>query len=109
MSLKLYGYWRSSASYRVRIAMHLKQLDFDYVPVHLVKDGGEQRSTAYSSMNPSMLVPTFVDEDEDIVLNQSLAIMEYLDDKYHQNHCFRLLLLGRITRLPHIVGPPGSY
>lgn len=82
MSLKLYGYWRSSASYRVRIAMHLKQLDFDYVPVHLVKDGGEQRSAAYSSMNPSMLVPTFVDEDEDIVLNQSLAIMEYLDDKY---------------------------
>ncbi|AEP30410.1 maleylacetoacetate isomerase [Brumicola nitratireducens] len=82
MSLKLYGYWRSSASYRVRIAMHLKQIDFDYVPVHLVKDGGEQRSAAYSSMNPSMLVPTFVDEDEDIVLNQSLAIMEYLDDKY---------------------------
>jgi len=82
MSLKLYGYWRSSASYRLRIAMHLKQLDFDYLPVHLVKDGGEQRSNAYSSMNPSMLVPTFVDDDEDIVLNQSLAIIEYLDDKY---------------------------
>jgi maleylacetoacetate isomerase len=82
MSLKLYGYWRSSASYRLRIAMHLKQLDFDYLPVHLVKDGGEQKKNAYSNMNPSMLVPTFVDDDEDIVLNQSLAIIEYLDDKY---------------------------
>lgn len=82
MSLKLYGYWRSSASYRLRIAMHLKQLAFDYVPVHLVKDGGQHRSHAYSSINPSMLVPTFVDDDEDIVLNQSLAIIEYLDDKY---------------------------
>ncbi|MFT5712019.1 MAG: maleylacetoacetate isomerase [Glaciecola sp.] len=82
MSLKLYGYWRSSASYRVRIAMHLKQLDFDYVPVHLVKGGGEQKKRPYSNMNPSMLVPTFVDDDEDIVLNQSLAIIEYLDDRY---------------------------
>ncbi|MFT7258673.1 MAG: maleylacetoacetate isomerase [Glaciecola sp.] len=82
MSLKLYSYWRSSASYRVRIAMHLKQLDFDYLPVHLVNDGGEQKKSAYSNMNPSMLVPTFVDEDEDIALNQSLAIIEYLDDRY---------------------------
>jgi maleylacetoacetate isomerase len=82
MSLKLYGYWRSSASYRVRIAMHLKQLDFDYLPVHLVKGGGEQKEGPYSNMNPSMLVPTFVDDDEDIVLNQSLAIIEYLDDRY---------------------------
>jgi maleylacetoacetate isomerase len=82
MSLSLHGYWRSSATYRVRIALHLKELDFEYVPVHLVKDGGEQKSDAYSSMNPSMLVPTFVDDDEDIVLNQSLAIMEYLDEKY---------------------------
>lgn len=82
MSLKLFGYWRSSASYRVRIALHYKQLDFDYVPVHLVKNGGEHKAEAYSSMNPSMLVPTFVDDDEDIVLNQSLAIIEYLDEKY---------------------------
>lgn len=86
MSLTLHGYWRSSATYRVRIAMHLKQLDFEYVPVHLVKDGGEQKSANYSSMNPSMLVPTFVDDDEDIVLNQSLAIIEYLDEKYPNTH-----------------------
>ncbi len=82
MSLKLYGYWRSSASYRVRIALHYKSLNFDYVPVHLVKDGGQQKADAYSGINPSMLVPTFVDDDEDIVLNQSLAIIEYLDEKY---------------------------
>ncbi|AWL11343.1 Maleylpyruvate isomerase [Saliniradius amylolyticus] len=82
MSLKLYGYWRSSASYRVRIALNLKQLDYDYVPVHLVKDGGEQHLTSYQQLNPAELVPTFVDEDEDVILNQSLAIIEYLHERY---------------------------
>jgi maleylacetoacetate isomerase len=82
MSLKLYGYWRSSASYRVRIALHYKTLDYDYIPVHLVKEGGQHRTSDYCGINPSMLVPTFVDDDEDIMLNQSLAIIEYLDEKY---------------------------
>lgn len=82
MSLQLHGYWRSSASYRVRIALHLKQLAFDYIPVHLVKDGGQQKAEPYTRINPSMLVPTFIDDDEDVVLNQSMAILEYLDDKY---------------------------
>jgi maleylacetoacetate isomerase len=82
MSLQLHGYWRSSASYRVRIALFLKQLPFDYIPVHLVKEGGQQNTEAYKLINPSSLVPTFVDDDEDIVLNQSMAILEYLDDKY---------------------------
>jgi len=82
MSLKLYGYWRSSASYRVRIALNLKQLDYSYEPVHLLKDGGQQRLPDYQQLNPAMLVPTFVDEDEDITLTQSLAICEYLDEKY---------------------------
>lgn len=82
MSLKLYGYWRSSASYRVRIALNLKQLDYDIVPVHLVKDGGEQHQPSYTRLNPAELVPTLVDEDEDIILNQSLAIIEYLDERY---------------------------
>lgn len=84
MSLKLYGYWRSSATYRVRIAMNLKGLDYEYVPVHLVKNGGEQFSGAYHSINPSHLVPTFVDDDEDIILNQSLSIIEYLDERYRE-------------------------
>lgn len=77
--MKLYGYWRSSASYRVRIALHLKQLEFDYKAVHLVKDGGEQKRDEYAQLNPAKLVPTLVDGDFE--LNQSLAIIEYLDSK----------------------------
>lgn len=82
MALKLYGYWRSSATYRVRIALNLKGIEYEYIPVHLVKDGGEQKSEAYQQLNPSKLVPSFVDDDADITLNQSLAIIEYLDEKY---------------------------
>ena len=82
MNIKLHSYWRSSASYRVRIALNLKKLDYEYIPVHLVNDGGEQKSECYKRLNPAMLVPTFTDEDEDITLNQSLAIIEFLDEKY---------------------------
>lgn len=82
MSLKLYGYWRSSASYRVRIALNLKGIKYEYIPIHLVKNGGEQRGEAYQKLNPSMLVPTLVDDEVDITLNQSLAIIEYLDEAY---------------------------
>lgn len=78
--MKLYGYWRSSAAYRVRIALNLKQLSFDSVAVHLVKNGGEQHSENYKALNPAQLVPTFVDED--VSVNQSLAIIEYLDETY---------------------------
>ncbi|QBL08951.1 maleylacetoacetate isomerase [Rheinheimera sp. D18] len=78
--MKLYGYWRSSAAYRVRIALNLKQLSFDSVAVHLIKNGGEQHSENYKTLNPAQLVPTFVDED--VSVNQSLAIIEYLDEKY---------------------------
>jgi maleylpyruvate isomerase len=78
--MKLYGYWRSSAAYRVRIAMHLKGLAFESVPVHLVKNGGEQHKKAYTELNPTHLVPTLIDED--VILHQSIAIVEYLDDKY---------------------------
>lgn len=75
--MKLYGYWRSSASYRTRIALHLKELAFDYVPVHLVRGGGEQKQADYKKLNPIGLVPTLVDGD--FTINQSLAIIEYLD------------------------------
>lgn len=77
MSLKLYGYWRSSASYRVRIACHYKALPFEYHAVHLVKAGGEHKQPAYQRLNPAKLVPTLVDGE--FVLNQSLAIIEYLE------------------------------
>ncbi|MFT4993754.1 MAG: maleylacetoacetate isomerase [Paraglaciecola sp.] len=86
MSIKLYGYWRSSASYRVRIALNLKQLDYENIPVHLVQDGGEHHKTAYQALNPAQLLPTLVDDDEDIILNQSMAIIEYLDERYPE-HC----------------------
>ncbi|KVM84201.1 maleylacetoacetate isomerase [Burkholderia ubonensis] len=76
--MKLYSYFRSSASYRVRIALHLKQLPFDYVPVHLLRDGGQQLKDEYRALSPDSLVPTLVDGDA--ALQQSLAIVEYLDE-----------------------------
>ncbi len=78
--MKLYTYWRSSSAYRVRIALNLKNLDYESVPVHLVRDGGQQKSAEYLKINPQGLVPVLVDGD--IVLRQSLAIIEYLDEKY---------------------------
>ena len=78
--MKLYGYWRSSAAYRVRIALNLKQLSYDNLPVHLVKNGGEQHSDRYKLLNPAELVPTLIDDG--LTLNQSLAIIEYLDEVY---------------------------
>lgn len=74
--MKLYNYFRSSAAYRVRIALQLKGLPFDYVPVHLVK--GEQHADAYRALNRQELVPTLVDGTT--VITQSLAIIEYLDE-----------------------------
>jgi maleylacetoacetate isomerase len=78
--MELYGYWRSSASYRTRIALNFKKLDFNYLPVHLLKDGGQQHQRAYRQLNPNGLVPTLVDGP--VILHQSLAIIEYLEDKY---------------------------
>ncbi|GBF30921.1 maleylpyruvate isomerase [bacterium MnTg04] len=78
--MKLYTYWRSSSAYRVRIALNLKDVEYESVPVHLVKDGGRQKSAEYLKLNPQGLVPVLVDGD--IVLRQSLAIIEYLDEKY---------------------------
>lgn len=77
-TLKLYGYWRSSAAYRVRIALNLKGLAYENLPVHLVKDGGQQHSGDYTALNPQGLVPLLVDGDERI--SQSLAILEYLEE-----------------------------
>lgn len=77
---RLYTYWRSSSAYRVRIALNLKQLDHELVPVHLVKDGGEQNHEAYRRMNPQGLVPVLVDGSR--IIRQSIAIIEYLDELY---------------------------
>ena len=85
MSLKLYTYFRSSAAFRVRIALNLKGLDVDMAPIHLLRTGGEQLQEAYRSINPEGLVPALVDDNDEEgsqVLTQSLAIIEYLDEMY---------------------------
>jgi maleylacetoacetate isomerase len=79
-ALKLYGYWRSSATYRVRIALHLKGLHYQTIPIDLLKNGGEQHRSEYQQINPQPLVPTLVDGG--ITLHQSLPIIEYLDERY---------------------------
>ena len=76
--IKLYGYWRSTAAYRVRIALALKGIEYQSISIHLVKNGGEQHQAEYGHINPNHLVPTLVDGD--FVLNQSLAIIDYLDE-----------------------------
>jgi maleylacetoacetate isomerase len=80
--MKLYSYFRSSASYRVRIALNLKGLPYETVPVHLLKDGGEQLTPEYRKLNPDGLVPSL--EVEGDTLQQSLAIIEYLEETHPQ-------------------------
>jgi maleylpyruvate isomerase len=79
--MKLYTFFRSSASYRVRIALNLKGLTYEQTPIHL-RRGGEQFSERYKAVNPQALVPAL--EDGGRILTQSLAIIEYLEEKYPQ-------------------------
>ena len=76
----LYGYWRSTAAYRVRIALAHKELSYDNRSVHLIKDGGQQKAADYTEINPQQLVPHF--QDGDLAINQSMAILEYLEEVY---------------------------
>lgn len=80
MSITLYSYWRSSAAYRVRIALNLKGLKHEIVPISLAPGESEQRSDAYRKKNPQMLVPFL--EDGDVAIGQSMAILEYLEERY---------------------------
>lgn len=80
MSIRLYSYWRSSAAYRVRIALNLKGLAHEIVPVSLAPAESEHRKEKYRSINPQMLVPFL--EDGDIAIGQSMAILEYLEETY---------------------------
>jgi maleylpyruvate isomerase len=82
--VKLYNYYRSSSSYRVRIALNVKGLTYEYVAVHLARDGGEQFKPAFQAVNPQFQVPVLeLEADGKLVrLSQSLAIIEYLDERW---------------------------
>lgn len=77
-NFKLYNYYRSSASFRVRIALNLKGLKYDYIPVHLLKNGGEQKLPEYLQKNPMGQVPCL--EHNGQFISQSMAILLYLED-----------------------------
>ncbi|KTD13639.1 glutathione S-transferase (maleylacetoacetate isomerase) [Legionella gratiana] len=78
--MKLYDYYRSTACYRVRIALNVKNIDYEKMNVHLVNNGGEQHSLEYRKINPQGLVPSL--EIDGHVLSQSLAIIDYLNEAY---------------------------
>ena len=80
MKPTLFSFWRSSAAFRVRIALNLKGIDCDIIPVHLRKGGGEQLKESYQALNPNGLVPLYMEDD--VPLHQSTAIIEYLEEKY---------------------------
>ena len=102
--MKLYTYFRSSAAYRVRIALGLKGLDYEAIPVHLVRGGGEHLADDYRAVNPSALVPAL--QDDGITLSQSMAILEYLEDAYPVVPLLPKDAIGRarVRELAQIVG-----
>lgn len=77
MSVQLYSYFRSSAAYRVRVALYLKNIPFDYIPVHLLNNGGEHLAETYRQLNPMAQIPTLVHNGE--AIGQSMAILQYID------------------------------
>lgn len=81
MTMDLYNYFRSTSSYRVRIALALKQLDYNYLSVHLVKDGGQHHLPEYRRLNPQGRVPTLRTDEGELVI-QSPAIIEYLEERF---------------------------
>lgn len=82
--LKLYGYWRSTAAYRVRIALNHKGIEYGQESVHLVNNGGEQNHKDYKTINPQSLVPSLINVDgaDKVTIAQSIAILEYLEERY---------------------------
>jgi maleylpyruvate isomerase len=81
VSVKLYSYFRSSAAYRVRIALNFKGLSYETASIHLVREGGHNRRPEYRAINPQMRVPALVTDGGDTLI-QSLAIIEYLDETH---------------------------
>ena len=91
--LKLYDYFRSGAAYRTRIALNLKQLEYEQFSINLTKDGGEQFGLDYNEINPQNLVPTLVNGD--LKIYQSMAIMEYLEEAFPEPSLFPADQVGR--------------
>ena len=92
--MKLYSYFRSSAAYRVRIALNLKGLPYEMVPIHLTKDGGRQHTPEFRRINPQARVPA-LELSSGEILTQSLAIIEYLDDIHPEPPLLPADALGR--------------
>lgn len=84
--MKLWSYWRSSCTYRVRIALGLKGLAYEHATVHLIKDGGQQHRPEFGAVNPLRQVPALelTEAGQSVTLVQSMAIIEYLDERYPQ-------------------------
>ncbi len=101
--MKLYDYYRSSSCYRVRIALHLKQIHYEAIPIHLLNQGGEQHLPGYRNINPQGLVPTL--DENGHILSQSLAIIEYLDDLSPQPPLFPSTPLARaqVRKLAYMI------
>lgn len=91
--LKLYDYFRSSASFRVRIALEYKNLAYETIPVHLINHGGEQHAPSYQAINPQELVPSL--EVDNQIITQSLAIIGYLEEAHPQPPLLPANPLGR--------------
>jgi maleylpyruvate isomerase len=83
---KLYSYFRSSASFRVRMALNWKEIKFEYIPIHLTKDGGQQNTASYRAINPMGHVPLL--EHDGFLLSESMAIIQYLDEVFPGKHLF---------------------
>jgi maleylacetoacetate isomerase len=93
----LYSYWRSSCSYRVRIALNIKDIDYEYRAIHLVQNGGEQFTSDYTQLNPKAEVPFF--KDQNIELSQSMAIIQYVDQAYEGDQLFSQNLTEKAVQI----------
>lgn len=105
--MKLYSYWRSSCSWRVRIALHWKNLEHEIIPVNLIADGGQHRQPAYQSKNPMAQVPTLEVQDHGVKhhIGQSMAILAYLEDRFPEFPLVPddLYLRGKCRQLAELV------